>query len=87
MVVNNPNDRKIILDAMSEFSNSCTRVEAEKDLQKNIIVDLSDKVGIDKKYLNKLASMFHNQSFQQFQTEREEIEELYESVVTTGVNS
>jgi len=87
MVVNNPNERKIILDAMDEFSNSCTRVEAEKDLQKNIITDLSDKVGIDKKYLTKLASMFHKQNFQQVQTEREEIEELYESVVTTSATS
>jgi len=84
MIVNNPNDRKVILDAMSEHSNSVTRVEAEKDLQKNIISDLSDKVGIDKKFLNKLATMYHNQNFQQFQQEREEIEELYESVMTTS---
>jgi hypothetical protein len=82
MVVNNPNDREVILSALKEWSNSAVRVEAEKDLQKNIIDDLSDKVDIEKKYLNKLATMFHKQNFAQFQQEREEIEELYESITT-----
>ena len=82
MVVNNPNDREVILSALKEWSNSSVRIEAEKDLQKNIIDDLSDKVDIEKKYLSKLATMFHKQNFAQFQQEREEIEELYESITT-----
>lgn len=82
MVVNNPKDREVILNAMKEWSNSATRAAAEKDLQKNIITDLADKVDVEKKYLNKLATMYHNQNFTQFQQEREEIEELYESIVS-----
>jgi hypothetical protein len=82
MVVNNPKDRETILNAMKEWSNSATRVAAEKDLQKNIITDLADKVDVEKKYLNKLATMYHNQNFAQFQQEREEIEELYESITS-----
>lgn len=84
MVVNNPADRTKILNAIKEWSNSATRAEAEKDLQKNIVGDLSDEVGIDKKYINKLAVMYHKQTFAQFQNEVEEIEELYESVTTTA---
>jgi fatty acid-binding protein DegV len=82
MIVNNPKDREVILNAMKEWSNSATRVAAEKDLQKNIITDLADKVDVEKKYLNKLATMYHNQNFAQFQQEREEIEELYESITS-----
>lgn len=82
MIVNNPKDREVILNAMKEWSNSATRASAEKDLQKNIITDLADKVDVEKKYLNKLATMYHNQNFTQFQQEREEIEELYESIVS-----
>jgi hypothetical protein len=82
MVVNNPADRDVIVNALKEWSNSAVRVEAEKDLQKNIIEDLSDKVDIEKKYLNKLATMYHKQNFAQFQQEREEIEELYESIIS-----
>ena len=67
MIVNNPKDREVILNAMKEWSNSATRVSAEKDLQKNIITDLADKVDVEKKYLNKLATMYHNQNFAQFQ--------------------
>lgn len=82
MVINNPESRKVVLDALKEWSNSATRADAEKDLQKNIIENLCDKVDIEKKYLNKLASMYHRQNFAQFQQEREEIEELYESVIS-----
>lgn len=82
MVVNNPTERETIVNALKEWSNSAVRVEAEKDLQKTIIEDLSDKVDIEKKYLNKLATMFHKQNFAQFQQEREEIEELYESIIS-----
>jgi fatty acid-binding protein DegV len=87
MIVNNPNDRKAIVDAMDEWSASATRVEAEKDLQKNIIEDLADKVGVQKKHLNKLASLYHKQNFQQVQQEREEIEELYESITAATIVS
>ena len=82
MIVNNPEDRKTILNSIKEWSNSATRVSAEKDLQKDIINDLADKVDVEKKYLNKLATMYHNQNFAQFQQEREEIEELYESITS-----
>ena len=82
MVVNNPQQRETIVAALKEWSNSAVRVEAEKNLQKNIIEDLSDKVDIEKKYLNKLATMYHKQNFAQFQQEREEIEELYESIIS-----
>ena len=82
MVVNNTKDRETILNALKEWSNSATRASAEKDLQKNIIIDLADKVDVEKKYLNKLATMYHNQNFAQFQQEREEIEELYESITS-----
>lgn len=82
MVVNNPKDRETILNAVKEWSNSATRASAEKDLQKTIIADLADKVDVEKKYLNKLATMYHNQNFAQFQQEREEIEELYESITS-----
>ena len=82
MIVNNPEQRKVILGAMKEWSNSATRIDAEKDLQKNIIDDLADNVDIEKKYLNKLATMYHKQNFAQFQQEKEEIEELYESVTS-----
>ena len=82
MIVNNPEQRKVILDAMKEWSNSATRIDAEKDFQKNIIDDLADNVDIEKKYLNKLATMYHKQNFAQFQQEKEEIEELYESVTS-----
>ena len=72
-------DRKAIKDAMFEMSASMVRVEAEKDLQKNIVEDLSDKVDIDKKYLKKLANTYHKQNLAEVTTETDDLESLYES--------
>ena len=57
------------------------RVDAEKEFQKEAAEALTEKVEIDKKHINALAKLYHKQSFGAFQQQREEIEDLYESVV------
>jgi len=86
MIVNNPEERKTIMNALVEYSNSATRAEAEKDLQKNIISDLADNTNVEKKYLQKIANMYHKQNFAIVSQEQEEVEELYESVVSLNTN-
>lgn len=72
-------DRKIIKDAMTELSNSMVRIESEKNFIKEAIEELNDKVGIDKKYLKKLANVYHKQTLAQVTGEMEDLEALYES--------
>lgn len=80
MMLNNPDDRKKLLNGCQELSNSMTRVEAEKDYQRDAVAHLSAELGIEKKYINKVASMYHKQNFHQVQTEHQEIEDLYETM-------
>lgn len=72
-------DRKKIKEAMTEISNSMTRIDAEKDFQKAAIEDLSDEVGIDKKYLRRLANTYHRQNLVEVTTEADDLQSLYET--------
>jgi|TARA_B110000977_G_scaffold96351_1_gene127084 hypothetical protein len=73
-------DKKRIKDCMDEISNSYLRQEAERDFVKEALISLEDDVGIPKKYLGKMARIYHKQNMSELVSEIEEIEALLESV-------
>lgn len=80
-------DREKLLNGIKEISNSMTRVEAERDYQKDALTNLSSELGIEKKYVTKVAAMYHKQNFHQVQAEHSEIEDLYEAITSLGNNT
>lgn len=83
-MLSNPADRKRLVDAMKELSNSMTRVEGERDFQKEAIDAVAEDLNLEKKYIRKLATIYHNQSMNQFKQENEEVESLYEIIINTS---
>ena len=81
MTISNAADRKKILDALTEISNSMTRISAERDFIKDAVADVSDKFQIQKKIVAKMARVYHKQSFNAESEENSEFESLYEEVV------
>lgn len=79
--VTNPSDKKKIKDALFEISNCMTRIDAEKELIKDIIDDLSDNFELPKKTVRKIAKAYHKQNFNQAVADNEEFQELYESIL------
>lgn len=79
-IPSSPADRKAIKDALQEISNSLTRMEAERDLIKDILQTVQDNQNIPKKYVRKLAKIYHKQNFAEIQQEQDEVETLYETV-------
>jgi|TARA_B110000914_G_scaffold223551_1_gene239265 hypothetical protein len=73
-------DKKRIKDCMDEISNSYLRQEAEREFVKEALISLEDDVGIPKKYLGKMARIYHKQNMSELVSEIEEIEALLESV-------
>jgi hypothetical protein len=73
-------DRKKIRDAMQEASNSLIRIDAEKDLIKNIVEDLNEAFEIPKKTLSKMIKVYHKQNFQEEVASHDEFETLYETI-------
>lgn len=79
--VTNPADKKKIKDALFEISGSYTRIEAERELIKDIVNDLADKYQLSKKSVNKIAKAYHKQNYTQEVVANEEFQELYESIL------
>lgn len=80
MTVSSPEDKKKIFGAIREISNSMTRIEAERDLMKDIIKDVSDNYQIPRKTVKKIAVTYHKQNLTQVAQEHEEFVELYDDV-------
>jgi iron-sulfur cluster repair protein YtfE (RIC family) len=71
-------DRKKFMGAIQEISNSMIRIEAERDLIREIVKEKSDEFSISKKVINKIAKTYHKQNRAQVEAEHEEFMELYD---------
>lgn len=82
MTISNPADRKKIRDAMNEASASMTRIEAERDLIKEIAKDISEQYQLPKKVVNKMIRVYHKQNFNEEVASHSEFETLYEEITS-----
>ena len=73
-------DVQRIKGAMNEISASFTRIDAERDFIKDAVESLSEDVGIHKKYLSKMAKIFHKENVSELISEIEDIEALIETI-------
>lgn len=71
-------DRKRLYNAIKEIDNSMTRVAGERDFQKEAIDSVSEELNLEKKYIRKLAVIYHKQNMNDVKQEQEEVEALYE---------
>ena len=81
MQIQDPAVRTKVRQAMGEISASMTRIEAERDLIKEIVKKLNDEHSLPKKALNKMAKAYHKQSFTKEVEDQEEFQTLYETVL------
>lgn len=69
-----------IRDAIKMFSDSLARMDSEREYQKNLLDDLSDKYGVDTKLIKKIAKVHHKSNFQDVVHENEEFHTSFETV-------
>lgn len=74
-------DHTKLFGVIKELSNSMTRVEGERDFQKEAITAAAEEHQIEKKLLRKLAKTYHKQKFTEEKAENEEFADLYETVI------
>ena len=77
-------DRKKLHNVLVDASNSLTRIDAERDLIKNITNDTNKNFQIPKKTIKKLIRVYHKQNFSEEVATHEEFENLYETVTKTS---
>ena len=75
-----PVDKAKILGMLQEISNSLTRVEAERDLIKEILDRLQEECEIPKKLGRKLAKVYHKRNFEEEVAQQNDFVEIYEKV-------
>jgi hypothetical protein len=85
-LISNPNEIKEIRGALQEISDAMHRMEAEKELIKEIKATLHEehKDKLTKKDINKLAKTFHKESFHVENAEFDKFSYLYQTI--TGEN-
>jgi ssDNA-specific exonuclease RecJ len=66
---------------LAEISGSMTRMEAERDLVRETIKEMSQQFQLPKKTLNRMAKVYHKQNYTQEVADHEEFEDLYETIV------
>lgn len=81
VIPSSPSDRKEILDAIKEMSNSKTRIDSENAYIKETIKDLEKKFDIKSKYFRKMLADYHKDQFDQKVAESDAYSELYEMII------
>lgn len=79
--ISNPADRDKLLGVLKECSNSLVRMEAERDLIKESVKDICDKLQLPKRVVNKMVKVYHKQNFDEEVAVQDQFMELYNAVV------
>jgi len=73
--------RKELKEAIVQMNDSMTRVAAERDYQKETINTITDKTGVDKKIIRRMAKVYFRANYSQEQEENRSFEEFYDGVM------
>lgn len=76
-----PEDKKVLRKAIMELNDSMTRTGAERDLQKEIINETFDKLGVDKKMIRRMAKVYFKANFNEEIEENNQFETFYDEVL------
>ena len=81
----NETERKKLKKAIMELNDSMTRVASERDLQKEIISNLNDELGVDKKLIRRMAKVYFKANFGEEVEENKAFEESYDLIIKNTV--
>ena len=73
-------DKAKVLGCLQEISNSLTRIEAERDLIKEILQKMQDECELPKKLSRKLARTYHKRNYEEEVAEQADFQTVYENV-------
>jgi hypothetical protein len=81
IIPSNPEERRKVVNALNEMSASFTRMDAERDLQKDILATLEEDFELPKKYMRKVARIYHKQNLLEERSNFQEVEDIYEGLM------
>lgn len=81
VIPSDKNSIKSIQSAVKEASNSLLRIQAEKDLLKEIAEVVNDEHNLPKADFNRMAKVYFKSEYAKLTNKHEEFNDLYESVM------
>lgn len=73
--------KKELKEAIQSLNDSMTRVASERDYQKEAVNNISDKTGVDKKIIRRMAKVYFKSNYAEEQEENRSFEEFYDGVM------
>ena len=68
-------------NAIREMNDSMTRAAAERDFQKETLNGISDKTGVNKKIIRRMAKAYFRSNYAEEQEDNRQFEEFYDGVM------
>ena len=81
VVPSSPADKLDILEAIKEIDLSLTRIDAERDLIKDIADQLKEDYSLPKRLVNRLAATYHKGNKEEVENQFQEYKEFYSAIV------
>lgn len=69
-----------LVDTLKEISASMARMDAERDVLKQLKKDICDELDMNRKVLNKLARLYYKGNFSEEKELNTSVEELYQRI-------
>jgi len=82
IIPSSPEDRAKVQAALKEISAAMTRAEAERDYINESLKALEENFELPKKYMRKVARVYHKQNINEVKTEFSDIEDIYTAVTS-----
>lgn len=79
--LNSPDERKKFKAGLATITHHFQLIDDQKEAIKEIIEELSENTGLDKKIVRKLAATIHKHNYSSIQQENEHFSLLYETVI------
>ena len=74
-------DKKVLRKAIIELNDSMTRAGAERELQKEILMETNGKLGVDKRLIRRMAKAYFKANFNEEIEENNTFESFYDEVM------
>lgn len=82
IIPSSPEDRAKVQAALKEMSAAMTRIEAERDYINESLKMLEENFELPKKYMRKVARVYHKQNINEVKNEFSDIEDIYTAVTS-----
>jgi hypothetical protein len=82
VIPTSPDDRAKVQASMREISGAMSRIESEREYIKESLAMLEETFELPKKYMRKVATVYHKQNLNEVKNEFSDVEDIYAAIIS-----